>query len=415
MKLSEELAWRGLIKDKTFADITWLDTPRKFYLGLDASMDSFTIGNLAVLILARRLISAGWQGVLLAGGATSLIGDPGGKEEERVLKSYEEISKNVNAIKTQIEKVLDGQAHELVNNLDWIGNYRYLDFLRDVGKHYSMTELMRRDFVVARMNEGGSGISYAEFSYSLLQGYDFWWLFKNKGVELQIGASDQWGNMLSGVPLIRKKEGKEAHAFSMPLIIDKNTGKKFGKSEAGAVWLDPEKTSPTQFYQFWINVDDSEVEDYLKIYTELPKEQVNEIMTRQKSNPSERHAQIRLAQEITKLVHSENNMMFAEAVTEYLTGETPISELDGSALVEVKKGLPTAQSSSNGSIVEMLVKTDLASSNGEARRLLESGAVYVNGQQTKRENFEPGDFQNGRLLLRRGKAFKDSALIELVQ
>ena len=251
MTLSEELEWRGLIKDRTFTDPRWLDTPRTFYLGSDAgSSDSLTVGNLAIYMLARQLALHGWKTVLLVGGATSLIGDPGGKDEERQLKSREEVERNVAGITAQVEKLFTGLEFEAVNNYDWFKDMGYLEFLRDVGKHYSMTELVQRDFIASRMNEGGSGISYAEFSYNLIQGYDFYWLFKNKGVELQIGGSDQWGNMLSGAPLVRKKEGKEVHALSMPLVINKATGKKFGKSEAGAVWLDPAKTSPTQFYQF---------------------------------------------------------------------------------------------------------------------------------------------------------------------
>jgi len=411
MKLSEDLAWRGLIKDKTFSDASWLDEPKKFYLGLDASSDSFTVGNLAVLMLARRLINAGWQGVLLAGGATSLIGDPGGKEEERDLKDREEIAKNVEAIKSQIEKVLSGQSHELVNNLDWVGEYKYLDFLRDVGKHYSMTELMQRDFVTERMGEGGSGISYAEFSYSLIQGYDFWWLFKNKDVVLQIGASDQWGNMLSGVPLVRKKENAEVHAFSMPLVINKATGRKFGKSEEGAVWLDAARTTPTQFYQFWINTDDADVEDYLKIYTELPREEIEKTMQSHKEHPEQRGAQKLLAKEITAIVHGGVNN--AETSTRYLTSQVSIAEATADDLEGIRKQIPSVNVLADGSIIGALVQAELASSNSDARRLLASGAIYINGQKVERENFEQNDFQNGRLLLRRGKALKDTALIEL--
>jgi len=255
--LSDDLQWRGLIKDKTFDDVTWLDSPKTFYLGSDCSSDSLTVGNLAIFMLARRLTEAGWKTVLLVGGATSLIGDPGGKDEERNLKSREEIAANVAGIKAQVQRLFANQEFTLVDNYDWFKDIGYLEFLRDVGKHYSMTELVQRDYIASRMGEGGGGISYAEFSYSLIQGYDFWHLFKNHGVEMQIGGSDQWGNILSGVPLIRKKEGKEVHAFSMPLVINKTTGKKFGKSEAGAIWLDPARTSPTQMYQFWINTDDT--------------------------------------------------------------------------------------------------------------------------------------------------------------
>lgn len=411
-KLSEDLNWRGLIKDKTFSDNSWLDEPKTFYLGVDASSASMTIGNLAVLMLAKRFIDAGWKAVILAGGATSQVGDPGGKEDERDLKSKDEIAKNIEGVKNQIQKLFSDAPHELVNNLDWLGDMGYLDFLREVGKHYPMSELLQRDFVSARIGEGGAGISYAEFSYSLLQGYDFWWLFKNKGVELQIGASDQWGNMLSGVPLIRKKEGKEAHAMSMPLVINKSTGRKFGKSEEGAIWLDPAKTSPTQFYQFWINTSDEEVEDHLKIFTLLSKDEIEKLIKEHKVDLSARKAQKVLAEEVTKIVHGAQSGSVA-GVTKYLTGQASIADANEAELAEIRKEIPSVLSSDQGSTVEALVRSGLASSNSDARRLLSSSAIYINGQAVERDNFEVTDFHKGRLILRRGKAFKDSALVEL--
>lgn len=413
MKLSEELAWRGLIKDKTFEDAKWLDQPQKFYLGIDASDSSLTIGNLAVLMLARRLLEAGWQAVLLAGGATSLVGDPGGKEEERELKAKEEIARNIDGVKAQIEKLFAGKPHELVNNLDWLGELKYLDFLRDIGKHFPMTELMQREFVDARMGEAGSGISYAEFSYSLLQGYDYWWLYKNKGAELQIGASDQWGNILSGVGLIRKKEAKEVHALCMPLVIDKATGRKFGKSEAGAVWLDAERTTPTQFYQFWVNTSDSEAEEFLKIYTLLPKEEIEKVIGEHEAHRDERLAQRRLAREVTLLVHGPELTHTAEVVTNVLTGRTSVGDVSDGVIEQVRKELPHEHFPKAPLVVDALVATGLAPSKSEARRLLAGKAVYVNGANTTKEELEAADFTNGKLLLRRGKAFKDSALIEL--
>ena len=413
MKLSEDLVWRGLIKDKTFSDNAWLDEPKAFYHGIDASTDSMTIGNLAAMMTARRLIDAGWKAVLLAGGATSLIGDPGGKTQERELKSREEIQKNVKAIAQQINKLFAGKEFNLVDNYDWFEDVKYLDFLREVGKHYSMTELMQRDFVVERMGEGGSGISYAEFSYSLIQGYDYWYLYKKYKVVLQIGGSDQWGNMLSGVPLIRKKEGQEVHALSMPLVVNKATGAKFGKSEAGAVWLDPAKTSPTQFYQFWINVDDADIEDYLKVFTLLPKEEIEQAVKKHQDSPDMRLAQKLLAEEVTKLVHSEVQSGSATGVTKYLTSQVSIFDAKEEELAQIRKEIRSLQISRQRSIIDALAQTGLASSNSDARRLLSSGAVYINGKNVQRENFEDSDFENGRLLLRRGKAYKDSALIEL--
>jgi tyrosyl-tRNA synthetase len=412
MTLSEELQWRGMIKDKTFEDVKWLDTPRKFYLGADCqSADSLTIGNLAIYMLARALAKHGWQAVLLVGGATSLIGDPGGKDEERDLKSKEEIDKNVAGIKTQVEKLFAGESFELVNNYDWFKDIGYLEFLRDVGKHYSMTELVQRDFIATRMNAGGSGISYAEFSYNLIQGYDYWWLFKNKGVELQIGGSDQWGNMLSGAPLIRKKEGKEVHALSMPLVINKLTGKKFGKSEAGAVWLDPAKTSPTKFYQFWINCDDAGVEDHLKTYTELDKSEIDQIMAQHRENPKQRFAQTRLAQEVTMLVHGGSELETAEAITQVLTGKRTLHELKDTTIAAMLQELPSASARPGEEVVELLARTGLVPSKSEGRRVQAAGGVYINGEKAAKERVEDADFQDGRLLLRRGSKFSDAALV----
>lgn len=239
MTLSEDLAWRGLIKDKTFSENKWLDKPQTFYHGIDASANSMTIGNLAAMMMARRLIEAGWKAVLLAGGATSLIGDPK-ENEERELKPPKEIEKNVEAIKLQIDRLFAGKPFIPANNYDWFKDVGYLEFLREVGKNFAMSELMQREFITERLS---TGISYAEFSYSLIQGYDYWQLYKKRGVVLQIGGSDQWANMLSGVALVRKKESKEVHALSIPLVIDKTTGRKYGKSEAGAIWLDAKKTS----------------------------------------------------------------------------------------------------------------------------------------------------------------------------
>lgn len=413
MSLSEDLAWRGLIKDKSFVDNAWLDKPKTFYHGVDATADSLTIGNLAVLLLARRLMDAGWNAVLLVGGATSLIGDPGGKTAERELKSREEISRNARAIKKQVAQLFAGKDFIPADNYDWFKDVGYLGFLREVGKHYSMTELMQREFVTERMNEGGSGISYAEFSYSLIQGYDYWQLYKQHKAVLQIGGSDQWTNMLSGASLIRKKESAEAHALSMPLVVDKATGQKFGKSEAGAVWLDPQKTTSTQFRQFWIETGDDDVEKHLKIFTLLSRSEIEKVMENHKVDPSHRAAQKLLADEVTRLVHGPEPSLSASNVSEYLTSQASLADASKEDLEEIRQAIPTVKISATGSVVEALVKSGLASSNSEARRLLSSGAVYANGNNIEHENFNENDFQNGRLLLRRGKAYKDSALVEM--
>ena len=409
MSLSEDLAWRGLIKDKTFDSNKWLDKPQAFYHGVDASSDSMTIGNLAAMMMARRLIEAGWQAVLLAGGATSLIGDP--KEtEERELKPRQEIEKNVEGIKTQIKQLFAGKEFTLVDNYNWFKNVGYLDFLREVGKNFAMSELMQREFITERLS---TGISYAEFSYSLIQGYDYWQLYKKHDVVLQIGGSDQWGNMLSGVALVRKKESKEAHALSMPLVVDKTTGRKFGKSEAGAIWLDAAKTSVFKFYQFWFNTGDDDAIDYLKIFTLLSKEEIESLAAKQSKNPAERIAQKRLAQEVTTIVHGKDQAMKQENIANALFGEGSINDLSDAEIATVRKEVPSTKVQPGSSVIQILVQTGLAASNSEARRLAQSKAVYVNNKQFEKPHLESSDFKNGRLILRRGKAYKDSALIEL--
>jgi tyrosyl-tRNA synthetase len=274
-----------------------------------------------------------------------------------------------------------------------------------------MSELMQREFITERMN---TGISYAEFSYSLVQGYDYWQLYKKHTVVLQIGGSDQWGNMLSGVSLIRKKEAKEAHALSMPLVVNKATGKKFGKSEDGAVWLDPKKTSPAQFYQFWINVDDDDVEDYLKIFTLLSRDKIETLMKDHKQSPQERLAQEDLAFQVTKLVHGEKQAHFAEKVADLLTGRLKIYEPDEASLKEVRPLMPSVSVQPGSSVMEVLVQTGLASSNSDARRLMQAKSIYVNDQKFDKPHLDSADFKKGRLMLRRGKAYKDTALVELV-
>jgi tyrosyl-tRNA synthetase len=412
MRLSDDLVWRNLIKDRTLKELSWLDAPKTFYLGIDPSADSLTVGNLAVLLLARRLSEAGWDAVLVMGGGTTMVGDPGGKTEERKLKSREEIEKNIDGVRAQVTRLFAGKNYELVDNYDWLAPLKYVDFLREVGKHFSMTELMQRDFVVDRMGEGAAGISYAEFSYSLVQGYDFWHLYKNNNVIMQIGGSDQWGNMLSGVPLIKKKEGVEAHVFSMPLIINKATGRKFGKSEGGAVWLDADKTSPFKFYQFWINTTDEVVEDYLKVFTMLSKEEVDGIINEFKQNPSARVAQQKLAYEVTKIVHGQDQAAKQQRITEALFGGE-LEHLKEAEVATIREEFPNLTVPAGMPVLDILISTELAKSNSEARRLKESGAIYVNNQKFAKDHLEAGDFKNNRLLIRRGKAFKDSALIEL--
>jgi tyrosyl-tRNA synthetase len=413
MTLSEELAWRGFVNQTTFKDITDLDKEtRTFYIGMDPSADSLQIGNLAAAMMVRHFIDHGYKAIMLVGGATGLIGDPDGKKDERLLKSLDEIAKNKAAIAKQYDQILAGKPFEHVDNYDWFKDIGYLEFLRDIGKHVPMSQMLGREFVQTRLADEGVGISYAEFSYALIQGYDFLHLYRTYGATLQLCGADQWGNSIAGVELIRRIEGAEAHVWSGPLIVNKSTGVKFGKSEGGAVWLDPAKTTPTQFYQFWINCDDLGVEDYIKVYTLLGPDEVAEIMAKHAEDPSQRHAQTRLAEEVTRLVHGGAQLHVAQKVTDILTGRVPVVEADD-VLDALRSEIHSAKTTESGSIVAALVESGLAASNGEARRLISGNAVAVNGQKISREQFETSDFTNGRALIRRGKAYKDSALIEL--
>lgn len=413
MNLSEELTWRGFVNQTTYKDISALDKGDiRFYWGVDPSADSMTIGNLAAAMMVKHFMKHGHKAVLLVGGATGLIGDPDGKATERDLKSFEEIEANKKAIVAQYQQIFAGMDFEVVDNYDWFSKLGYIEFLRDIGKHVPMRQMMGREFVQTRLSEDGAGISYAEFSYVLIQAYDFLRLNEDKQVSLQVCGSDQWGNSIAGVDLIRRKTGREAHVYSAPLIVNKTTGQKFGKSEAGAVWLDSTKTSPTDFYQFWVNSDDQNVEDYLKVFTGLDKAEVDQILADHNSNPGARLAQTRLAEAVTSLVHGDNQMVVARDLTDFLTGKRSIDEADA-VLVDMRREIASAQIRPGSSVVEALVNSGLASSNTDARRLISSNAISINGAKISREEFEPDDFKNGRLLLRRGKAYKDSALIEL--
>lgn len=413
MKLSEELAWRGFVNQTTYKDLSALDgDPITFYFGVDPSADSMTVGNLAAAMMVRHFIDQGHKAVLLVGGATGMIGDPDGKKQERDLLSLDDIARNKEAISEQYRTIFAGQKFDIVDNYDWFKGIGYLDFLRGIGKHVPMRQMLGRDFVQSRLGEDGAGISYAEFSYSLIQGYDFLHLFREHGVTLQVCGADQWGNSITGVDLIRRVEGADAHVYSTPLVVNKTTGVKFGKSEAGAVWLDPSKTTPTQFYQFWINCDDAGVEDYMKIYTLLSKEEIDDIMAKHRDNPGARTAQVALAVEVTRLVHGDDQLRIATEVTDYLKG-ADVGHAEGKALDALRQEIPAVKSQADGPIIDAMVSSGLAGSNTEARRFLKENAVSINGQKVQRETFEAEDFHNGRLLLRRGKAFKDSALVEL--
>lgn len=398
MTLSEELKWRGFVNQTTLPDIKKLDGKKwTFYHGYDASADSLTIGNLAALMMDKVFIKHGHKAILLAGGATSLVGDPGGKDTERPLQPEDKIEDNVAAVRKQIEKLFGGKV-TMVNNLEWFGKMNVLEFLRDVGKHFSMTSLVQRDYIAKRIGEGGAGISYTEFSYTLLQGYDYLHLHEKHGANLQLAGSDQWGNSISGVDLVRRVTGDEVHIWTCPLIINEATGKKFGKSEDGAVWLDPDKTSVYKFYQFWLNADDEGVEKYLKIFTELDKKSIDEVMADFKKDKSARHAQKTLAYEVTKLVHGKDAAETAKNITGVLFGKEEFLNLTDKDKSALAKELPCVKSQS--SLAATLVKAGLASSNSEANRFIGSGAISVNGQKVENTDTK---FVKGKNLLKRGK------------
>lgn len=378
MTLSEELKWRGFVNQTTYDDLSAIDGDAvSFYFGVDPSADSMQIGNLAAAMMVRHFIDHGHKAYLLVGGATGMIGDPDGKKDERNLKTLDEITKNKNAIAAQYQRVFNGKDFTLVDNYDWFKDINYLDFLRTVGKHVPLSQMLGRDFVQARLGEGGSGISYAEFSYSLIQGYDFVHLYKEYGVTLQLCGADQWGNSIAGVDMIRRIEGGEAHVYSTPLVINKTTGVKFGKSEGGAVWLDPKKTSVYQFYQFWLNVDDAGVIDYAKLYTLLDKEALEELERAHAIDPGQRLAQRTLAREVTTLVHGEARANEVIRVTEVLFGKADFSSLTSDDLTVLAQEIPSVEVGVR--VIDALVDKKVASSKGEARRLIGNGAISVNG------------------------------------
>jgi len=380
MTLSDELTWRGFVNQMTYPDIKDLDKgPISFYFGVDPSADSMTIGNLAPAMMVRHFIDAGHKAFLLVGGATGMIGDPDGKKDERNLLTLDDIAHNKASIAQQYRTVFAGQSFEIVDNYDWFKDMSYLTFLREAGKHVPLSTMLGRDFVQARIGEGGSGISYAEFSYSLIQGYDFLHLYRNHGVTLQLCGADQWGNSIAGVDLVRRVEAGEAHVYSTPLVINKATGKKFGKTEDGAIWLDPKKTSVYKFYQFWLNADDEGVVEYAKIYTLLNKESIDIMAEQVATNPGAREAQKTLAREVTKVVHGESRTTSVEKVTAVLFGGGSVYDLSEEELELLAAEIPSAALGT--SIVETLVGTRAASSNGEARRLIEGGAISVNGEK----------------------------------
>ena len=376
MTLYEELKWRGLIKDTAGDDLDKVlnGKPITFYWGTDPTADSLHLGHYSSLVTAKRLAKAGHHPILLVGGATGLIGDPRPTAEREII-SKETLNKNLEGIKKQVSKIFDGKA-EVVNNYDWFKGYELTDFLRDVGKYININYMLDKDIINRRLE---TGITFAEFTYTLIQGYDFLWLYQNKGCILQAEGSDQWGNITTGLDLIKKKLGKQAYAFTMPLVLDKY-GNKFGKSEGNALWLDRNKTSSYELYQYLINVDDEMVIDYLKIFTFLSVEEINRLKESNDKNPHLREAHKALAREIITDLHGEDAYLEAVKISEVLFSGN-IKELTVNEIEMAFKGLERLTIKEEMNIVEFLVAMHICSSKREAREFINNGSITVNGDK----------------------------------
>ncbi len=385
MKLSEELEYRGFSAKTTVENASELDEreSKKFYWGADPSADSLTIGNLAALMMCACFVRHGYKPYLLVGGATGQIGDPK-ENDERELKSLDEVEHNKKCIKAQIERIVRADDVAMVDNLDWFREMKYLDFLREVGKAFSMTQLLDRQFVQNRIGEGGAGISYAEFSYTLIQGYDFLHLYREHGVDLQLCGADQYGNAASGIHLIKRLENGKADIWSTPLIVDPVSGRKFGKSEGNAIWLAATDngggnyTSIFDFYQFWLNQSDEAVEKLIKIYTLLEKDDIEGILAKHQEHPEERIAQRALAYGATEVVHGKENADAIENLVKVLFDKkTNFAEFSEDELSEFAEYLPVANKGSM--LADVLVGNGLAESKKKAREYLAQGAITMNG------------------------------------
>ena len=376
MKLYDELKWRGLIKDVAGDDIEDKLNNEKitFYWGTDPTADSLHLGHYSSLVTAKRLAKAGHHPILLCGGATGLIGDPRPTAEREII-SKEQLNKNLEGIKNQVTKIFDGKA-EVVNNYDWFKGYELTDFLRDVGKYININYMLDKDIIRRRLD---TGITFAEFTYTLIQGYDFLWLYENKGCIMQAEGSDQWGNITTGLDLIKKKTGKEAYAFTMPLVLDKY-GNKFGKSEGNALWLDRNKTSSYELYQYLINVDDEMVVDYLKIFTFLTKEEIEKLEKSNKENPHLREAHKALAREIITDLHGHDAYLEAVKISDSLFSGN-IKNLSTNEIEQAFKGLDPFILNDEVSLVDLLVNEKMCSSKREAREFISNNSISLNGDK----------------------------------
>lgn len=398
MKLLDELRWRGMIQDIMPGTEQQLDKEMTTgYIGFDPTADSLHIGSLVPILLLVHFQKAGHKPIALVGGATGMVGDPSGKSEERNLLSEEVLQKNIKGVKAQLERFLDFDASkpnaaEMANNYDWFKTISFIDFLREAGKHITVNYMMAKDSVKKRI-EGETGISYTEFAYQLMQGYDFYWLYVNKNCKLQMGGSDQWGNMTTGTELIRRKAGGEAFVFTNPLIT-KADGGKFGKTESGNVWLDAERTSPYQFYQFWLNASDTDAEKWIKIFTFLDKTTIDELIETHKADPGKRALQKELAKEVTAFVHGDKGLNEAIETTEKLfanqnapaesLSKEDLEKLDGVTTFEYSR----SKINEGIDVVSFLAETGVFPSKGDARKMVQQGGVSINRKKVSGIDFK---------------------------
>ena len=421
MHLLDDLRWRGLLAqstdEKALAEA--LSKPITLYVGFDPTAPSLHCGNLVVLLVLRRFQLAGHNPIALVGGATGLVGDPSGRNEERSLNSTEIVENWVSRIRTQVSAFLDFDAPKnparVVNNLDWTAPLSAIEFLRDIGKHFSVNQMLAKDAVASRLDAGG--ISYTEFSYQVLQSYDYLELFKRHGCTLQLGGSDQWGNIVAGLDLIRRVEGGSGHALTVPLLT-KSDGSKFGKTAGGSVWLDPEMTSPYAFFQFWLNSEDKDVINFLKVFSFLSHDEINALEKSHNENPGLREAHRALARELTTLLHGAETTQRVEAAARALFGQGELGELDEATLASALAELPRATVSKSEDIptwVDLITAAGLVDSKSAARRIVKEGGAYLNNVKITGEDFAPSktDFLCGKYaVLRKGK--RDLAAIELI-
>lgn len=396
MNFVEELKWRGMLHDVTPGTEEQLQKEMtSAYIGFDPTSDSLHVGSFAQIMLLKRFQMAGHKPIALVGGATGMIGDPSGKSQERNLLNEETLNKNLDGIKKQLSKFLDfdsGEANAavMVNNYDWMKNFTFLEFIRDIGKHISVNYMMAKDSVKKRLSsESNVGMSFTEFTYQLVQGYDFLWLYDNMGCKLQMGGSDQWGNITTGTELIRRKVSGDAFALTIPLIT-KADGGKFGKTEQGNVWLDPEKTTPYQFFQFWLNTSDEDAEKYIKVFTMLEKEEINSLVAEHSDAPHQRLLQKKLAEEITTMVHSRDEYEMAVEASLILFGQgtaDQLRKLNESTFLAVFEGVPQFSISKSEldaglNVMDLLAeKTSVFPSKGELRRTIQGNGLSINKEK----------------------------------